>query len=113
MYFDFDRYDLSSDARTTLRANADWLKNNPAARVEIEATAMIAAQTNTTWRLALNARARELTTLGIAAARDCQRLVTVRRSGLQGTTRVLLETKPASALRNYSKAVRLLSWEPR
>src|SRR5262245_52762388 len=34
--FDFDRYDLSADARTTLRANADWLRSNPSARVEIE-----------------------------------------------------------------------------
>jgi peptidoglycan-associated lipoprotein len=36
VFFDFDRYDLSADARTVLRANADWLKKNPAARVEIE-----------------------------------------------------------------------------
>jgi peptidoglycan-associated lipoprotein len=35
-FFDFDRYDLSGDARAVLRANADWLKNNPSARVEIE-----------------------------------------------------------------------------
>jgi peptidoglycan-associated lipoprotein len=34
--FDFDRYDLSPDARTTLRTNADWLRSNPSARVEIE-----------------------------------------------------------------------------
>ena len=34
--FDFDRYDLSADARTTLRGNADWLRSNPSARVEIE-----------------------------------------------------------------------------
>jgi peptidoglycan-associated lipoprotein len=36
VFFDFDRYDLSADARAVLRANADWLKNNPAVRVEIE-----------------------------------------------------------------------------
>lgn len=36
IYFDFDRADLRSDARDTLRANADWLKSNPSARVEIE-----------------------------------------------------------------------------
>jgi len=36
VFFEFDRYDLSADARTVLRANADWLKGNPAARVEIE-----------------------------------------------------------------------------
>lgn len=34
--FDFDRYDLRPDAREILKANADWLKANPAARVEIE-----------------------------------------------------------------------------
>ena len=36
VFFDFDRYDLSGDARTILRANAEWLKSNPSARVEIE-----------------------------------------------------------------------------
>jgi peptidoglycan-associated lipoprotein len=36
VFFDFDRYDLTSDARSVLRVNADWLKNNPSARVEIE-----------------------------------------------------------------------------
>ena len=36
IYFDFDRYDLRPDARETLKANANWLKANPSARVEIE-----------------------------------------------------------------------------
>ena len=36
IYFDFDRYDLRSEARDTLKANADWLKANPSARAEIE-----------------------------------------------------------------------------
>jgi peptidoglycan-associated lipoprotein len=36
VYFEFDRYDLRADARDTLKANADWLKNNPSTRVEIE-----------------------------------------------------------------------------
>jgi peptidoglycan-associated lipoprotein len=36
VYFDFDRYDLTADARATLRANAEWLKSNPSTRVEIE-----------------------------------------------------------------------------
>ena len=36
IYFSFDRYDLESEARETLKANADWLKRNSAARVEIE-----------------------------------------------------------------------------
>jgi len=36
IYFDFDKYDLKTEARDTLKANAGWLKANPAARVEIE-----------------------------------------------------------------------------
>ena len=36
IYFDFDRYDLREDTRATLKANADWLKKNPAASVQIE-----------------------------------------------------------------------------
>lgn len=36
IYFDFDRADLRGDARDILRSNADWLKSNPSARVEIE-----------------------------------------------------------------------------
>jgi peptidoglycan-associated lipoprotein len=36
IFYDFDRYDLKADARDTLKANADWLKNNPSARIEIE-----------------------------------------------------------------------------
>lgn len=36
VFFEFDRYDLTSDGRATLRANADWLKKNPSSRVEIE-----------------------------------------------------------------------------
>ncbi|HXG53577.1 MAG TPA: peptidoglycan-associated lipoprotein Pal [candidate division Zixibacteria bacterium] len=36
IYFDFDKYELRDDARTTLKANAAWLKANPSARVEIE-----------------------------------------------------------------------------
>ena len=36
IYFDFDRSDLRADARDALRKNADWLKNNPSVRVEIE-----------------------------------------------------------------------------
>jgi peptidoglycan-associated lipoprotein len=34
--FAFDSYDLDSAARETLKANADWLKANPSARVQIE-----------------------------------------------------------------------------
>ena len=36
IYFDFDRYDLRADARTTLQVNAEWLKQNPSATVQIE-----------------------------------------------------------------------------
>lgn len=36
IFFDFDRYDLKSEARDTLRTNANWLKNNGSARIEIE-----------------------------------------------------------------------------
>ncbi|HWH80428.1 MAG TPA: peptidoglycan-associated lipoprotein Pal [Candidatus Binatus sp.] len=36
VFFDFDRYDLSGEARSVLRTNADWLKSNTSARVEIE-----------------------------------------------------------------------------
>ena len=36
IYFSFDRYDLEGEARETLKVNADWLKRNPAARIEIE-----------------------------------------------------------------------------
>ena len=36
IFFEFDRYDLRADARDTLKGNADWLKRNPGARIEIE-----------------------------------------------------------------------------
>ena len=72
IYFGFDRYDLSADARTILRANADWLKNNSSARVEIEGHCDDRGTNE--YNLALGAKraqaAREyLTTLGVAAAR--------------------------------------------
>lgn len=35
-YFDFDKSDLREDARTTLAANADWLKRFPSVQVLIE-----------------------------------------------------------------------------
>jgi peptidoglycan-associated lipoprotein len=34
--FEYDQYELTVDARDILKANADWLKKNPSARVEIE-----------------------------------------------------------------------------
>ena len=36
LYFGYDAYDLSPAARATLQANANWLRSNPQARVEIE-----------------------------------------------------------------------------
>lgn len=72
IYFDYDRYDLSADARTVLRSNADWLKSNPNARVEIEGHCDDRGTNE--YNLALGAKraqsAREyLSTLGVAAAR--------------------------------------------
>jgi peptidoglycan-associated lipoprotein len=72
VYFEYDRYDLSSDARTVLRANADWLKSNPNARVEIEGHCDDRGTNE--YNLALGAKraqsAREyLATLGVAAQR--------------------------------------------
>lgn len=72
IYFDFDRYDLSADARTILRANAEWLKANSTARVEIEGHCDDRGTNE--YNLALGAKraqsAREyLATLGVAAER--------------------------------------------
>jgi peptidoglycan-associated lipoprotein len=36
VFFAFDRSDLSTDARSVLKANSDWLKKNPSAQVQIE-----------------------------------------------------------------------------
>ena len=36
IHFEFDRYELRADARETLEANANWLKENRSIRVEIE-----------------------------------------------------------------------------
>ena len=72
VFFDFDRYDLSGDARTILRANSEWLKSNPSARVEIEGHCDDRGTNE--YNLALGAKraqsAREyLSTLGVAADR--------------------------------------------
>jgi peptidoglycan-associated lipoprotein len=72
VYFDFDRSDLSGDGRTILRANAEWLKSNPAARVEIEGHCDDRGTNE--YNLALGAKRAQsvreyLATLGIAAAR--------------------------------------------
>ena len=72
VFFDFDRYDLSAEARSTLRASAEWLKTNPAVRVEIEGHCD--ERGTNEYNLALGAKraqaAREyLTTLGVVSAR--------------------------------------------
>jgi peptidoglycan-associated lipoprotein len=72
VFFDFDRYDLSGDARTILRTNAEWMKSNPSARVEIEGHCDDRGTNE--YNLALGAKraqaAREyLSTLGVAADR--------------------------------------------
>ncbi len=36
IHFDFDRYDLDDSNMEILRKNADWLKSNPATKVEIQ-----------------------------------------------------------------------------
>ncbi|MGH7858906.1 MAG: peptidoglycan-associated lipoprotein Pal [Candidatus Binatia bacterium] len=36
VHFDYDRYDLDSEARSVLQTNADWLRQNSNARVEVE-----------------------------------------------------------------------------
>jgi peptidoglycan-associated lipoprotein len=72
VFYEFDRYDLNADARTTLRANADWLRSNPSAKVEIEGHCD--ERGTNEYNLALGAKraqaAREfLSTLGIPAER--------------------------------------------
>jgi peptidoglycan-associated lipoprotein len=72
IYFDFDRYDLRAEARATLKANAGWLKANPAARVEIEGHAD--ERGTNEYNLALGAKRAQaakdyLVTLGIATGR--------------------------------------------
>jgi peptidoglycan-associated lipoprotein len=74
-YFDFDKYDLRADARDTLKSNADWLKQNPTATVEIEGHCD--ERGTAEYNLALGAKRAQsakdyLTTLGI----DAQRLST-------------------------------------
>ena len=36
IYFDFDQYNLSADAREVLKSHSGWLKNNASAQVEVE-----------------------------------------------------------------------------
>lgn len=72
IYFEFDRADLRPDTRETLKANAQWMKSNASARVEIEGHCD--ERGTNEYNLALGARrahsARDyLITLGIAANR--------------------------------------------
>ncbi len=72
IYFDFDKHDLRQDAREVLKANADWLKANPAARVEIEGHCD--ERGTSEYNLALGAKRAQaakdyLVTLGISAER--------------------------------------------
>jgi peptidoglycan-associated lipoprotein len=72
IFFEFDRYDLSSDARATLKAAADWLRNNPAVRVEVEGHCD--ERGTNEYNLALGAKRAQtakdyLVTLGVAAVR--------------------------------------------
>jgi peptidoglycan-associated lipoprotein len=70
--FDFDRYDLTANARNVLKNNADWLKRNASARVEVEGHTD--ERGTSEYNLALGAKrsqiARDyLVTLGISAER--------------------------------------------
>jgi peptidoglycan-associated lipoprotein len=72
IYFSFDRYDLEVGARDTLKANADWLKRNPAVRIEIEGHCD--ERGTNEYNLALGAKRAQaakdyLVTLGIATER--------------------------------------------
>jgi len=72
VYFGFDRYDLTEESRATLKANADWLKNTPAARIQIEGHCD--ERGTAEYNLALGAKRAQtarnyLVTLGIGADR--------------------------------------------
>ncbi|OGQ83549.1 MAG: peptidoglycan-associated lipoprotein [Deltaproteobacteria bacterium RIFCSPLOWO2_12_FULL_60_19] len=72
VYFGYDRYDLDTEARATLKANADWLKANVSARVEVEGHCD--ERGTSEYNLALGAKRSQavkdyLATLGVAATR--------------------------------------------
>jgi peptidoglycan-associated lipoprotein len=72
IYFDYDKYDLSGEARETLKANAAWLKSNASERVEIEGHCD--ERGTNEYNLALGAKRAQaakdfLVTLGIPAQR--------------------------------------------
>jgi peptidoglycan-associated lipoprotein len=70
--FNFDSAELSESARATLKANAEWLKGNPAARVQIEGHCDERGAAD--YNMALGAKRAQaamdyLATLGVAANR--------------------------------------------
>ena len=70
--FDFDSVALSEGARATLKANADWLKANAAARIQIEGHCD--ERGTAEYNMALGAKRAQaamdyLATLGVAASR--------------------------------------------
>lgn len=70
--FNFDSAELSETARATLKTNADWLKNNPGARVQVEGHCDERGAAD--YNMALGAKRAQaamdyLTTLGIAGNR--------------------------------------------
>lgn len=72
IYFDFDLYDLRSETRETLKANADWLKVNLGTQLEIEGHCD--ERGTTEYNLALGAKRAQvakdyLVTLGISGER--------------------------------------------
>jgi peptidoglycan-associated lipoprotein len=72
IFYDYDSHNLRADARDTLRANAEWLKRNAAARVEIEGHCD--ERGTNEYNLALGAKRAQaakdfLATLGISAER--------------------------------------------
>ena len=107
VFYEFDRYDLSADARATLRANADWLKSNPSARVEIEGHCD--ERGTNEYNLALGAKraqaAREfLTSLGF------RRLAMAKRSQFAESRLKIVGQKIGARVSLSSKVVQPLNW---
>ena len=72
IYFDFDSFALRADARKILQADGEWLKDNPAVRVDIEGHCD--ERGTTEYNLALGAKRAQaakdyLVNLGVAADR--------------------------------------------
>ncbi|HPC73603.1 MAG TPA: peptidoglycan-associated lipoprotein Pal [Syntrophales bacterium] len=72
IYFDFDKYDLRSESRATLKKNADWLTRNPDRKVVIEGNCD--ERGTNEYNMALGQRraeaaAKYLNTLGVSAGR--------------------------------------------